>query len=655
MGSHIGKVDPSLNSWIINWNHHIFRSGDWKNYFNDSRFYPYQKTLLTGDHLFLLSLVRYPICLIFNNPVLSYNFLLFLAFPLSCFAAYKLARYYFKDIKISIVVGLIWGFAPFRFGNFEQIQIVSSYFLPLSILAFEKLLKLCEARKTDSSDDYKKVAVGGLIFGLLISFAGLMTVYQLAYGTVILGAILIYRLLVDKYKFNPKKCLLGLGVAVFAVIAILGPFYFRYYKFSKDHNAKRSIKTSQLYNADLTSVFHAAPGNLLYGQSCPFLNKFSTKASPCHETSMFQGITVLLLALIALIKMIKRKGFVFWGLRLDSQAIFFVLMLLISYIFALGPKLKILGNETPLVMPYTFLYKIFPLAQATRVPGRFSMLYSLFLALIAGKGLKLISPKSGKPLLVILVSLVILLESFSGPLALASAREIELDVYKFLRERDDIEVIIEFPIGVPAIDNNMHNIRSLDATIYHGKKTINGYGGYFVDGYNHLTYYFTRHFPSEESLEVLSRLGVDAVVVRLDSLGPEVSLDKIYEDEDFKVYKLDQIDTEENGEVEFRVTGINLRENNKVLDINAGFYNDSDKIWVADGVPKNIELEIRLNGRRIRRHVVSHPLFVEAESSKSVDILIDNKILGLKRRAFVKGDVIEIFSKDGKLLYNMGH
>lgn len=667
MGNHIGQVDPTLNAWIINWNHHIFENWDLKNYFNDPRFYPYVETLLTGDHLFLLSLLTYPFYVLFKNPILNYNILLFLSFPLSCYAAYRLGRFYLKERHASILVGIAWGFAAFRFGNLSHLQILSSYFLPISILFFEKLLSSARADSlgSDEKNWWRELILVSSAFGVTFAFAGLMTIYQLAFGAVILGLIGLYRLIISRYEFNWKKLSIGFAVAVTLSVLIMGPFYFKYYKFSKEQNAERSIKTSQLYNADLTSIFHAAPDNLFYGQSCPFLNKFSTKASPCHETSMFQGLTILILGLVALIKLVKRKGYFLFAIRNDKKGLYFAFMILCSYLFALGPKLKILGNETPLTLPFTFLYKVFIPMHGTRVPGRFSMFYSLFLALLGGKGLCLIlrSQKNNltKYLIGLFISCLVLIESYSGPISFPEAMESEnLEVYRFLKADNNIEVVVELPIGVPAVDNNVHNIRSLVPTIYHGKQTINGYGGFFPNGYNNLSYYLTREFPSEESIEVLQGLGVDAIVIRLSYFDEKSMIsyegmeevEKIFTDEQFQIYSIDKegfSGISDTDLIQYKVSDIILEDDDKVLKINGGFYNNSNKIWATKEVLPNQNIDIFVNGKKIRRKVISHPLFLGANSSKSARFLVDRKILGLKRRRFESGDVIEVYCNGNKV------
>jgi hypothetical protein len=79
--------DPVLNTWILWWNAHAvpLTRGWW----DAPMFYPTRGVLAFSETLLGLSLLASPLQWIGASPVVAYNIIFLLSFPLSAFTAYR--------------------------------------------------------------------------------------------------------------------------------------------------------------------------------------------------------------------------------------------------------------------------------------------------------------------------------------------------------------------------------------------------------------------------------------------------------------------------------------------------------------------------------------------------------------------------------------
>ena len=75
-----------------------------------------------------------------GNPYLAHNTVVVVGFVLAVAGAYYLVRYLSGSREAAAVAGVLFGFCPFVFARTAHIQLLLTAGLPLSMLAFHRLV-----------------------------------------------------------------------------------------------------------------------------------------------------------------------------------------------------------------------------------------------------------------------------------------------------------------------------------------------------------------------------------------------------------------------------------------------------------------------------------------------------------------------------------
>ena len=124
--------DPGLNAWIIWWNAQAVPLTE--RWWNAPIFFPSSGALAFSETLLGLAPITTPIQWFGGSPITAYNVAFLLTFPLSALAAHALVLRLTGRHDAALIAGLIYGFNPFRIAHFPQIQVMTSYWMPLSLL-----------------------------------------------------------------------------------------------------------------------------------------------------------------------------------------------------------------------------------------------------------------------------------------------------------------------------------------------------------------------------------------------------------------------------------------------------------------------------------------------------------------------------------------
>jgi len=195
-----------------------------------------------------------------------------------------------------------------------------------------------------------------------------------------------------------------------------------------------------------------------------------------------------------------------------------------ALVIALGPEVRFMGH-TLFPGPYGWLREHLPLFQNIRVTSRAGIFIALVLAVLAARGLDAWKPR---PAAFALVFGLAMAETIIAPIPLASWAEV-IDtsqppppVYQWLKQQPGEFAIVELPI-VPS--DGYFRRPAFDETIYmvystlHWKRLVNGYAGVEPPDYKKARE-LALHFPSQEFLDHMRRLGVRYVVVHRRGFGP---------------------------------------------------------------------------------------------------------------------------------------
>lgn len=465
--------DPLLNCWIMMWTGgqvlRFFR-GDWgalSEYWNGNIFYPERLTVAYSEHLAPQMLQALPIYAITGNIVLAYNLVLLSTIALSGFAAYLLVRELTGRGLPALLAGVAFAFAPYRADQLSHLQVLSSYWMPLSLLGLRRYFSA--AQETAGTNSSRSLAGG---FGAAIAQA-LSCGYYVFYFLPVLAGYCVYEL-ASRHLLRNRRVVVRVAAGWLVVLVVLVAFLWPYEQLRSTAGlGRRNLAEVQSFSADVYA-FASLSADLRHRA----FNLF-----PKPEGFAFPGFAALAFGLVALVGWrhtdARRASFLFWTAALIATSL-----------LAMGPAIQIKGHSLAMG-PYRVLYDYAPGFDGLRVPARFLMIGSLCIAILAGIGASLLQLRFNRLGSVLIAAgiFAVLFEGWVVPLRMsrtgagehyrAPPRDLPTSstlgpIYELVRDLPQGTVLVEFPFGEP-----MHDVRSVFMSGFHRKPLLNGYSGFF--------------------------------------------------------------------------------------------------------------------------------------------------------------------------------
>jgi hypothetical protein len=384
----------------------------------------------------------------------------------------------------ALVSGAMFAFLPIKFDHYAHFQLLLTQWMPLSLWAFHRFV---------ATGRYLWAGVLGAMVGAqaLTSIYNtlFLAVMLVAVGAVVLGA---------EWRRLPSR-LPGLALAVLISGVLAAPAAIAHLRAS-DIVGERSRADAEGGSADWWDFLSASPSNHAYGEW--------TSRWGRTERRLFPGALALILAAVALWPP--------WSVPRLAYAVALAVMIDVARGFN--------GWTYPILYDYVFVFR------SLRVPARMAMTAGLPLAVLAGFGLaRLLSyvPSRAYAIAGVLLG-VVMIESWAGPLALASVPRVPPETYAdlladkgepprrtIIRRQSDRPpvVILELPI-------NQDDPTFMYYSTFHWQTLVNGYSGFYSGRYVMLHDTLTR-FPSHQALEELARLQTRYVVIHGEMLPPD--------------------------------------------------------------------------------------------------------------------------------------
>jgi len=509
--------DPLLNTWLLWWNSQAVPFTE--KWWNGPIFWPLPDALTLSEHLVGVSTLSTPLHWLGANPQAVYNIVLLLSWPLSAVAAHALCYRLTGSHAAGAVGGLIFGFNPYRLGQIPHIQVLVSWWMPLTFLALHRIVE---------TGSLRLALPWVVVFILSWLLQALSNGYFLFYFSLLVAFWFLWFLARPGSSKLGAKLLLLWGLAGLSLFPIL----LRYRATHERWSLSRDFGTVMQYSADLPSFFTAA--------SLVRLWPFRPDVRP--EQGLYPGIVALLLVLGGVITAVvsapsrsqrKRRaslavlglaivffisatitlvagpwildfgfieitgrqarkpltlalGLAFLAMLVDSSfrdvfrrrslLAFYVSAAALSLLMCLGPNGRLMGEQIIEKPPYWWLLKI-PGAAALRVPTRFMMVGTLPLAVAAALSFRLITRKlPAKAGRAAVATCLIALVADSWPLRLPM--HLPREAYTVPPAVGDA-AIIELPLGETTDDEVAAMVRSMK----HGRAVVNGYSGHFPPPY----------------------------------------------------------------------------------------------------------------------------------------------------------------------------
>ena len=489
--------DPLLTTWIMAWGTHALAHHPLR-LFDANLLYPLDRTLAFSDHLLGVLPIFAPLYASTGNPIAAANTVFLLSFALSAFAAFCLTYMLTSAPWPSFLAGLLFGFAPFRFGQLSHLQLLNFFWCPLALLS---LLTFLQTRR--------RAALAS--FGLFFCLQVLSSLY-LAFMTsvAVIVVVVVFAVAVDRSVSRWDMVGPAL-VCVAAMMVVLIPTHLPYLAVHRAWDATWPSRAIVAMSADLRSYVSAPPLSTdAYASLLPFSDRPGG-----HELRLFPGLVLPALALIGGMGTVRSVA----APAARAVRIIFGVLCGVAIILSLGPYLVIPGTSARIPLPYLALYHAVPGWAGMRVPARFALLAVLAATPLAALGAIWIGERIARsrrvqrwrawiPAFVSLALAALFLgELGMKPLPLAiSPTEPEVPrVYSWLGSTGS-GPLLELPLD-RSVDQ-----RYLFLSTIHWRQIVNGRSGFMPPIHDDLREVLAT-FPAPRALQYAAAIGLGTIVV----------------------------------------------------------------------------------------------------------------------------------------------
>jgi hypothetical protein len=453
--------DYSYITWVINQNIGHIKTLDFANIFNTNAFFPYKNTVFLSDTLFTQSLIGLPFSFLTKNPVAIFNLIFFTTFIFNYLSAYLLWKTIFKNSFIGFVGSITTVFSPIFFTQIGHFQML--YFWPT-------LLSIYILMKHRDYLDIKRLFLLGVL--LLLQF--LASVYISVFLGVTLVLYFLIRLL-SKRTIRPIENI----VVIFLIFFFLGGVFIEgYFNTQKQFNAQRDYGEYIAYSAHLSDYIFPQQKGILY-QNRFFAKWLSYNKHNIGELASFPGIALSIGAFLGLVYIKNEKKNISFNISKSKNSYLFLCLILVGFIFSLGPRINFNGTFSGIPLPYTIFVNKIPIFEVIRGTSRWSFLLYIGLIYFFLRYLKYT-----KTIIKLFIVVILIVEII--PLSIVSQRDSYITpqdhVLKSICSKSKT-VILEIPVthfdASGGIANGLSYItKRLLASEYNKCNLVNGYSGY---------------------------------------------------------------------------------------------------------------------------------------------------------------------------------
>jgi hypothetical protein len=474
-------------------------------------YFPTADTLALADHRVGLGFISTPLIWAGASPLAAYGVVFLASFLLSAATAYALCLALTASRPAAFVGGLVFGFHPYRAAHLEHVELLSAYWLPLTLLCLHRWLATGSRRAL--------VAVSATLV-----LQALTSGYYYVYSSVLVAGWVAW----FAVRQGSVPRLAELAAALAAPVLVLTPVLWRYRQAHEALGLSRTITEIEQLSADVAGLV-TPPVTLAF---------WNTSRPASHaEAALFPGLTALAVVVAALLMvqpspagqtgswrrarrvcvglatLLAAVGllataigpfeigagplrvsvgtvykplslaavFALIGLagsprlrdaaRRSSPFGFYVLATLAMWLLALGPTARLFGERVLYKAPYAWLMLLPGFGEALRAPARFAMLAALTLGVAAAVALTRLTSSLGpsaRLLAWLAVVAGVTADGWIDRLPLPAPPPLTAVMNALPAEA----VVLELPLGT------FEDIAAMYRSMSHGHRLANGYSGY---------------------------------------------------------------------------------------------------------------------------------------------------------------------------------
>jgi len=459
--------DSNFNVWRLAWVAHQLKT-DPLHLFDTNVFYPATNTLAFSDAMLFLGVSSAPLIWLGIHPFIVHNLAVVTSFGLAGYCGYRLCHRLTGAVAPSILGGIIFGFAPYRYGHIAHLELLWTAFMPLGLWA---LLDLIE----------RPSPAAGLRLGLAFVVQTLCSVYYGVFFSMFLSVAAAVMLVVHRrevFRDRFAATLRAFGVAAGVTAILLLPYLVKYTA-ARQSIERRPVDEILRYSAVPTDYLRVARDNKV----------LTSEPMPGEEErSLFPGMVAIVLVVLSA--------------TMATRAAF-------PYLVLLGVTVELSFGMHGLV--YRTLVDWIPPLTGLRAPARFGSLVLLCVTILASFGAaRLQSSRRVAWYVIPALAIAMLFEYWAAPIQIRERPKSPPPAYAWLAKQPP-SVVLELPMPDPdefwAFETEYQLM-----SIYHWQRLVNGYSGNAPRSYVQLCEVM-RTFPSTASLRRLRQFGVRWVLV----------------------------------------------------------------------------------------------------------------------------------------------
>ena len=477
LASDMGRLGRTENSgdarfsvWNIAWVAHALTTSP-ADLYDANIFYPHRRTLAFSEANIGTGMLAIPVWVATKNAFAAHNSVVLVAFALSFAFTWLLVRRLTGDGAAAATSAVLFAFCPYVFAHTAHIQLLMTAGIPLSLLAFHRLVDGPSAMR-------------GLELGLALGVQGMFCAYYGVFAGMTVGyATLFYAW--SRRQWTSGSYWTAIVVAAVTSIVIVLPFFLPYLAIQEDTGFARSLDDSRRWSAFLRS--YLASGASAHSWMLPFIRDW-------NNAVLFPGFLAIGLGLagaaIAYADRSPRPQQ--WRFTAGREtALMYASIGVLAFWASLGPRAGL----------YTLFYKAIPIFAFLRAPERMGIVVVLSLAILAAYAIGQLrewTPDRG-PAVAVIACAAALLDLNTLPFDWRVARPIP-QVYQQLASLPR-GPLAEFPFYDRRIDFHLHTAYLLNSTV-HWLPLLNGYSDHIPADFRTLASTLAT-FPSKASFDAL--------------------------------------------------------------------------------------------------------------------------------------------------------
>ncbi len=500
---HVNNLgDAFINLWILDWNAHALFDPN-LSVWDAPQFHPLKNALALSEAMFANLLIYFPFYMTTENPVFSSNMVGFISFVFCAYCGYLLVEEITGNFWAGLIGGFIFSFSPYRWAHFSHLQLLPFFWAPLAVLFTHRFFENPLPKNfygiafTTVAQYYHSIYLGAMLTSALL--------------TLFLIHIFLERKKEERWAYFKNKTLSRhILIATLLAGLILAPLGLPYLLIASKWHIVRSFAENRLFSIEILSLLY--PNSYA---SYEWLKELFEIFVTGGETQVFLGFIPWILAVVGFLSF-RAKNYN------DDQNLENILKRysiagLVMIVLMMGPHLLLLGKNTGIPLPYQLVHAIIQGGAAIRAPARFVQLLLLFIAILAGFGVKHLLDLSRFKNLLTKSALffgfgVLFFLDYQVLFYPGIKAELKKDfppVYKYLEETNSGKPYLELPAKSP------QDYKYLLYQTASWRPTLNGKSGWAPATYRDMAE-FTKDCPFKICVKFLEAIPANTVVIHLD-------------------------------------------------------------------------------------------------------------------------------------------